>query len=112
LRVNTNLCSSYQIVKYPTFVLFKSAASVTDAPVQMTENWYEVYYGSRVSAPDLASFVTDNARTRVRTLTRLSANIMADEMLAQDKIAFFVDFFAPVYTHLFKKSLFALIGSK
>jgi hypothetical protein len=62
----------------------------------MTENWYEIYYGSRISSDDLASFVSDNAKTPVRTLTRLSADFMAEEILKNGNTGFFVDFFAPV----------------
>lgn len=65
----------------------------------MTENdnWYEIYYpASRVSADDLASFVKANAHSTVRTLTRLSADLISHELAVQQKRAFFIDFFAPV----------------
>ena len=62
----------------------------------MTENWYEIHYGNRVSAAELASFVSANAKTHVRTLTRLNADIIEQETSAQGKLAYFVDFFAPV----------------
>ena len=60
------------------------------------DNWYEIYYTNRVTVDDLASFVKMNAHSTVRTLTRLSADFISQELVSQQKLAFFVDFFALV----------------
>lgn len=77
--------------------MFKSAKSIAGGPVSMIDdNWYEIYYGSRAGVDDLASFVKSNAHSTVRTLTRLSADFISAELASQNKVAYFVDFFAPV----------------
>ena len=88
----------FQITKYPTFVLFKSASYSLAGPIDhMLENWYEINYSNRQTPDDLAAFVIDNAYTTVRTLKEFEAGLFLDETLRmQNKIGFFVDFFAPV----------------
>lgn len=92
-----DICSRLNLVKYPTFVLFKSSSFILNGQVEMDEdNWYEIHYGNRVTAEDLASFVKENAYTSVRTLTDLSTEFIQNETKRHKKLAFFVDFFAPV----------------
>ena len=61
------------------------------------DNWYEIYYPSRVTVDDLSAFVKSNAHSTVRTLTRLSADFIEEQLGAHQKRAYFVDFFAPVF---------------
>lgn len=100
---DTSLCQSkFQIAKYPTFILFKAAKSISGGPVSMIDdNWYEIFYTSRVSVDDLASFTKSNAHSTVRTLTTLSADFISAELASQQKVAFFIDFFAPVSFFVF-----------
>lgn len=83
----------FQVHKYPTFVLFKSASYQLSGPVKnMQEVWYEVYYNSHMNAADLTAFVKENAYTSVRSLNEKTF----DEFLSQDgKEGVFIDFFAP-----------------
>ena len=72
-------CDKYQVVKYPTFVLFKR------------KELYEIHYG-RLGAHDVAAFAKENAFTYVKSLT-------TDDfpgIVNSDKPAI-IDFFAPVY---------------
>ncbi|CAF0707832.1 unnamed protein product, partial [Brachionus calyciflorus] len=90
------LCLKLQINKYPTFVIFKSASFMMDEKIDMGEdNWYEIHYGNRQSAEDLANFVKENAFTPVRTLTYFDTDFIEKELAKYKKTAFFVDFFAP-----------------
>jgi hypothetical protein len=92
-----NICSRLQIVKYPTFVLFKSASFMFDSiNLEMGQtNWYEIFYGSKTSPDSLASFVNENAHTQVRTLTQFDDVFMEQELKTQNRVAFFFDFFGP-----------------
>lgn len=92
-----DICTRLNLVKYPTFVLFKSSSFILNEKVDMGEdNWYEIHYGNRVTSEDLASFVKENAYTSVRTLTDFSTQFIENETKKHNKLAFFVDFFAPV----------------
>lgn len=96
--VDPSICQlKFQISKFPTFILFKAARLITGGTVSMIDdNWYEIFYTSRVTSEDLASFVKSNAHSTVRTLTRLSADFISTELASQQKVAYFIDFFAPV----------------
>ena len=96
--VDPSICQlKFQLSKYPTFILFKAARLITGGPVSMIDdNWYEIFYTNRVTSEDLASFVKSNAHSTVRTLTRLSADFISTELASQQKVAYFIDFFAPV----------------
>lgn len=59
----------------------------------MTDNWYEINYNARLTPQDISAFVKENAYTLVRTLTQFESTVSID---LDDKIGFFVDFFAPV----------------
>jgi hypothetical protein len=98
-RLKDTSCSKYQINKYPTFLLFKSASFIQAGSVIMKDNWYEIFYSSRVTIEELAAFVKQNAHTTVRTLTQLNADVISDELNLQNKLAYFIDFFAPVNEH-------------
>lgn len=65
------------------------------------DNWYEIQYGNRVTSEDLAIFVKENAYTPVRTLTEFNSEFMEKELKQHKKVAFFVDFFAPVSFNLY-----------
>ena len=88
-------CNKYQLSKYPTFILFKSASSINGATVNMKDNWYEVYYGNRQTPQVLAAFVKENANSPVRTLTEFDVNTLDQQLAEEKKVGFFVDFFAP-----------------
>jgi len=77
--------------KYPTFLLFKSASYV---PGMINENWFEIYYNTRITAADLTAFVKENAYTSVRALQ--SGNSFDSFTQHEGKLGYFVDFFAPV----------------
>lgn len=62
----------------------------------MTDNWYEIHYGSRQSPEDLANFVKDNAHTSVRTLTNIDMSFIESQIAFYSKLGYFIDFFAPV----------------
>ena len=89
------MCNKYQLAKYPTYILFKSASTVL-GNVAMKDNWYDVHYGNRQSPEDLAVFVKENAHTPVRTLTEFDIDEMSKQLGEQNKLGFFIDFFAPV----------------
>ena len=97
------VCTKYQLAKYPTYILFKAASSVL-GNVAMKDNWYDVHYGNRQSPEDLAAFVKENAQTPIRTLTEFDVNEMSKELSEENKLGFFIDFFAPVITKSPKKN--------
>ena len=61
----------------------------------MKDNWYEVQYAPKHSPQDLAAFVKDNAYSATRTLTEFDLSTLEDNLAAENKVAFMVDFFAP-----------------
>ncbi len=107
-----NQCfTQFQIHKYPTYVLFKSASYLNGLLTdQMNENWYEINYNSRQTPQDLSAFVKENAYTSVRTLTQFDPNIIASEF--GNKFGYFVDFFAPVITDFFQLFVYNYILRK
>lgn len=66
----------------------------------MNDNWYEINYNTRLSSQDLAAFVKENAFTLVRTLTQFEPTHSLLDSELNDKLGFFVDFFAPVNQNL------------
>lgn len=63
----------------------------------MKENWFEVYYNSRAGVADLVAFTKDNAYTSVRSLNEFQDSEPLDKLLKEEeKLGYFVDFFAPV----------------
>lgn len=61
----------------------------------MRDNWYDMHYGSRQTPEDLASFVKENANAPTRCLTELDLNELNTNLAEENKLGFFVDFFAP-----------------
>jgi DnaJ homolog subfamily C member 10 len=85
----------FQIHKYPTFVLFKSAAFLSDIQVDvLTDTWYEINYNSRISSQDLSAFVKENFHTSVKTLTKFNSDIISNDF--GSKNGYFIDFFSPM----------------
>ena len=87
----------FQIINYPTFVLFKSVKMI-DRNIKYFPNdqdWYEIYYSSRQSPQDITKFVKDNAYTSVRTLKSFDLTSANIDLTNNEKVAYFVDFFAP-----------------
>ncbi|GFO05573.1 Dnaj homolog subfamily c member 10-like [Plakobranchus ocellatus] len=74
-----SLCNQLHVHKFPTFLLFKANGG------------QEVYYGSRVTAHDVAAFVLDSADV---PLENLSPEDFPDRVVLGGT-PWFVDFFAP-----------------
>ncbi len=60
----------------------------------LNENWFEIYYNTRSTAADLTAFIKENAYTSVRAL--VSGELLEYFIKQENKLGYFVDFFAPV----------------
>ena len=98
--IEENCRNRFQIINYPTFILFKSIKLIKPKISFIDTNnqdndWYEIYYSSKQSPQDITKFVKDNAYTTVRTLKSFDLSTANLELFQNEKLAYFVDFFAP-----------------
>jgi DnaJ homolog subfamily C member 10 len=99
--LSQSICKRYQIVKYPTYIIFKSTTFIYGSlpNSEMAETYYEIHYGGsqqrQITIDDLVSFVKENAFTPVHTITQYDKISLKDRINNNLKKGYLIDFFAP-----------------